>query len=58
MLTSHLSNERIYVLFGTFKVNLHSLVTVEHPTGQSVGARQTVHKGAEANALYHAAHTN
>jgi hypothetical protein len=58
MLTSHRSNEGFHVLLGTFKVNFHSLVAVEHPTGQSVGTRQAVHKGAKANTLYHAAHTN
>jgi hypothetical protein len=58
MLASHLSNERFHVLLGTFKVNFHSLVAVEHPTGQGVGMRQTVHKRAKAYPLYHATHTN
>jgi hypothetical protein len=58
MFFSHYSDKYFHVLIGTFEVNLNSLVTVEHPTSQRIGACQTIDKRAEANPLHYTAHPN
>jgi hypothetical protein len=51
-------NKSLQSWFTTFQVNLNSFLAVQYPSGEGIGACETIDEGAEANALHNAANSD
>ena len=51
-------NESVEAFLRAFQENFNSLLAVQHPSRETIGARQTIYERAEADALHHASNSN